>query len=129
VRVKITRQYSSNIVKTLDFAVQNISPAEPEINNSIKMEVGIEDCLHIEFEYNKSKYAAARRLLLSRLLCSSLGSLRPREQIPLARRGHRQNLLFAGAHQNQAHGDRHHQARIDRLGPQHLQRERKHLKV
>ena len=23
---------------------------------SIKMEVGIEDCLHIEFEYNKSKY-------------------------------------------------------------------------
>ncbi|KAJ3358494.1 Vacuolar protein sorting-associated protein 26B-like protein [Kappamyces sp. JEL0680] len=28
----------------------------PEINDSIKMEVGIEDCLHIEFEYNKSKY-------------------------------------------------------------------------
>jgi vacuolar protein sorting-associated protein 26 len=28
----------------------------PEINNSIKMEVGIEECLHIEFEYNKSKY-------------------------------------------------------------------------
>ncbi|PVU92376.1 hypothetical protein BB561_003881 [Smittium simulii] len=28
----------------------------PEINSSIKMEVGIEDCLHIEFEYNKSKY-------------------------------------------------------------------------
>ncbi|KAG8963198.1 hypothetical protein FRC00_007417 [Tulasnella sp. 408] len=25
-------------------------------NNSIKMEVGIEDCLHIEFEHNKSKY-------------------------------------------------------------------------
>lgn len=23
--------------------------------DSIKMEVGIEDCLHIEFEYNKSK--------------------------------------------------------------------------
>lgn len=29
----------------------------PEINDSIKMEVGIEDCLHIEFEYNKSKFA------------------------------------------------------------------------
>jgi len=28
----------------------------PDANNSIKMEVGIEDCLHIEFEYNKSKY-------------------------------------------------------------------------
>ena len=28
----------------------------PEMNSSIKMEVGIEDCLHIEFEYNRSKY-------------------------------------------------------------------------
>lgn len=28
----------------------------PEINDSIKMEVGIEDCLHIEFEYNKAKW-------------------------------------------------------------------------
>jgi hypothetical protein len=26
------------------------------MNSPIKMEVGIEDCLHIEFEYNKSKY-------------------------------------------------------------------------
>lgn len=26
------------------------------MNSSIKMEVGIEDCLHIEFEYNRSKY-------------------------------------------------------------------------
>ncbi len=31
---------------------------EPEINNGIKMEVGIEDCLHIEFEYSKSKYVS-----------------------------------------------------------------------
>jgi len=54
-RAKITRQYSSNIQKVLDFAVQNIN-TDPEINNSIKMEVGIEDCLHIEFEYNKQKY-------------------------------------------------------------------------
>ena len=29
---------------------------QPEVNNSIKMEVGIEDCLHIEFEYSKAKY-------------------------------------------------------------------------
>ena len=29
---------------------------EPDTNNTIKMEVGIEDCLHIEFEYNKSKF-------------------------------------------------------------------------
>jgi len=54
-RVKVTRNYASNIVHTQDFAVQNVG-TEPEINNSIKMEVGIEDCLHIEFEYNKSKY-------------------------------------------------------------------------
>ena len=27
-----------------------------DLKFSIKMEVGIEDCLHIEFEYNKSKY-------------------------------------------------------------------------
>ena len=45
----------SNVVQEFDFAVQNLG-REPEINNSIKMEVGIEDCLHIEFEYNKSKY-------------------------------------------------------------------------
>lgn len=30
----------------------------PDSNNSIKMEVGIEDCLHIEFEYNKCKCVA-----------------------------------------------------------------------
>ncbi|XP_022158323.1 vacuolar protein sorting-associated protein 26A-like isoform X1 [Momordica charantia] len=44
----------SNLEK-LDFEVRNYSPL-PSINNGIKMEVGIEDCLHIEFEYNKSKY-------------------------------------------------------------------------
>ena len=27
------------------------------MNNSIRMEVGIEDCLHIEFEYAKAKYS------------------------------------------------------------------------
>lgn len=27
-----------------------------EMNSSIKMDVGIEDCLYIEFEYSKSKY-------------------------------------------------------------------------
>ncbi|KAI1946829.1 Vacuolar protein sorting-associated protein 26 [Ophidiomyces ophidiicola] len=28
----------------------------PDANSPIKMDVGIEDCLHIEFEYSKSKY-------------------------------------------------------------------------
>jgi vacuolar protein sorting-associated protein 26 len=56
-RVRIARQYASNIVKTLDLAVQNIGTEVAETNNSpIKMEVGIEDCLHIEFEYNKRQY-------------------------------------------------------------------------
>lgn len=55
VRLVVVRNYASNIVKELDFVVQNLYPA-PEINNTIKMEVGIEDCLHIEFEYDKSKY-------------------------------------------------------------------------
>ncbi|KAF2907921.1 hypothetical protein DAI22_12g137000 [Oryza sativa Japonica Group] len=44
-----------SIVEFREFCVRNYSPA-PTINNSIKMEVGIEDCLHIEFEYSKSKY-------------------------------------------------------------------------
>ena len=43
------------MVKELDFWVQNYQLL-PETNSSIKMEVGIEDCLHIEFEYNRSKY-------------------------------------------------------------------------
>jgi len=45
----------SNINKQLEFWVQNYQSA-PETNSNIKMEVGIEDCLHIEFEYNRSKY-------------------------------------------------------------------------
>lgn len=33
----------------------------PDSVTSIKMEVGIEDCLHIEFEYNKAKSVALSR--------------------------------------------------------------------
>lgn len=29
---------------------------QPTSNKNIKMEVGIEDCLHIEFQYNQEKY-------------------------------------------------------------------------
>ncbi|CAM0873972.1 unnamed protein product [Alopecurus aequalis] len=54
-KVTIGRNYVGNIVESRDFCVRNYSPL-PSINNSIKMEVGIEDCLHIEFEYSKSKY-------------------------------------------------------------------------
>ncbi|XP_021843612.1 vacuolar protein sorting-associated protein 26A [Spinacia oleracea] len=54
-KVTISRGYAGSIIEYHDFVVRNYSPL-PSINNSIKMEVGIEDCLHIEFEYNKSKY-------------------------------------------------------------------------
>lgn len=52
-RVVIVRRLS-DITKELDVAVHTLS-LFPEMNNSLKMEVGIEDCLHIEFEYNKAK--------------------------------------------------------------------------
>ncbi len=53
VRVKILRRLSE-IVKEKDIWVHSLHSPTDE-NKSIKMEVGIEDCLHIEFEYNKSK--------------------------------------------------------------------------
>lgn len=37
-------------------AVWQVASEPPENNPPIKMEVGIEDCLHIEFEYNHSRY-------------------------------------------------------------------------
>lgn len=55
VRVTINRGYSSKVIKEEEFSVNNVEP-EPESQSLIKMEVGIEDCLHIEFEYNKGKY-------------------------------------------------------------------------
>lgn len=56
VRATVTRSgFGQTVARERDFWIQNIS-APPEINPSIKMEVGIEECLHIEFEYNKSKY-------------------------------------------------------------------------
>lgn len=55
VRATVTRSYASNVVAEQDVWVQILGSAPP-LNNTIKMEVGIEDCLHIEFEYDKSKY-------------------------------------------------------------------------
>ncbi|CAO3686356.1 unnamed protein product [Rhizopus microsporus] len=54
VRVTVSRRLA-DIVRERDIWV-NSYRMPTEVNNSIKMEVGIEDCLHIEFEYNKSKY-------------------------------------------------------------------------
>ncbi|BFZ05238.1 hypothetical protein BsWGS_08275 [Bradybaena similaris] len=53
-RVTLVKRISDT-VKEQDIVVHTLSQY-PEMNSSIKMEVGIEDCLHIEFEYNKSKY-------------------------------------------------------------------------
>lgn len=54
VRVTVARRLA-DIIREKDMWV-NSYRMPVEVNNSIKMEVGIEDCLHIEFEYNKSKY-------------------------------------------------------------------------
>ena len=55
VRVTISRRFA-DVVQEKEIWVHRYNP-QPEINHSIKMEVGIEGCLHIEFEYNKSKYS------------------------------------------------------------------------
>lgn len=54
VRVTVSRRLA-DVVKEKELWVHSYR-MPPDSNNSIKMEVGIEDCLHIEFEYNKSKY-------------------------------------------------------------------------
>ncbi|GAK67759.1 vacuolar protein sorting-associated protein 26 [Moesziomyces antarcticus] len=54
IRVTISRRLT-DVVKERDIWVHSYR-MPPDSNNAIKMEVGIEDCLHIEFEYNKSKY-------------------------------------------------------------------------
>lgn len=54
VRVTLARRLA-DVVNEQDLWVHQYF-VPPESNAPIKMEVGIEDCLHIEFEYNKSKY-------------------------------------------------------------------------
>ncbi|CAN0197194.1 unnamed protein product [Scytosiphon promiscuus] len=54
IRVTIATR-GKNVTRETEFVVQNIQQ-EPEALDSLKMEVGIEDCLHIEFEYDKSAY-------------------------------------------------------------------------
>jgi len=53
-RVTVVK-WLSDIVKELPLAVRTVSP-HSNTSCSIKMEVGIEDALHIEFEYNKSRF-------------------------------------------------------------------------
>ncbi|UKJ89953.1 Hbeta58/Vps26 protein [Theileria orientalis] len=71
IRITVIKGYGGNITKESSFAVQNIG-VQPEINDTIKMEVGIEDSIHIEFEYNKSKYHL-RDVILGKVYFLSVG--------------------------------------------------------
>jgi vacuolar protein sorting-associated protein 26 len=53
-RVTVSRRMA-DVVREKDIWVYSYR-IPPETNSAIKMDVGIEDCLHIEFEYSKSKY-------------------------------------------------------------------------
>jgi len=54
IRVTVSRRMA-DVIREKDLWVYSFKPPV-ESNSSIKMDVGIEDCLHIEFEYSKSKY-------------------------------------------------------------------------
>jgi len=56
-RVKVVRKLFPALVVNKEIWVHNYQ-IEPTVNNEISMEVGIENCIHIKFEYNKSKYAS-----------------------------------------------------------------------
>ncbi|KAJ9469400.1 Vacuolar protein sorting-associated protein 26 [Diplonema papillatum] len=55
-RVTMRRQNAFDIVEEQDIWVQNPQAAPTAVVPGIKMEVGLEKCLHIEFEYNKRSY-------------------------------------------------------------------------
>lgn len=56
-RVSMNRNYGGKVQKEVDFAVLIPQPEiEEQPQTSLKLEVGIEECLHIDFEYFKSKY-------------------------------------------------------------------------
>lgn len=54
VRVTVSRRMA-DVIREKDLWVYSYR-MPPETNSPIKMDVGIEDCLHIEFEYSKSQY-------------------------------------------------------------------------
>jgi vacuolar protein sorting-associated protein 26 len=54
-KVSVDRKFLPPLTHERDVWVQLLGN-EPEIHEPIKMEVGIEDCLHIEFEYERRMY-------------------------------------------------------------------------
>lgn len=56
-RVTINKSMGQKVVSEKEIAVHLPKPEIEAIpSNPIKLEVGIEECLHIEFEYTKSKF-------------------------------------------------------------------------
>ena len=55
VRVQVERKFFPPIQKDKEVVVFICRP-QPRVDEPIKMEVGIEDCLHIEFEFNRQNY-------------------------------------------------------------------------
>ena len=55
IRVIMERKFLPPVTKDHDVWVQMLG-TEPSHHEAIKMEVGIEDCLHIEFEYDRKHY-------------------------------------------------------------------------
>lgn len=52
IRVLVERKFFPAMKHDQDIIIQKLG-VEPRLNEMIKMEVGIEDCLHIEFQYKK----------------------------------------------------------------------------
>ena len=55
IRIVATRGFGPNLTEEKEIWIVG-KDKEPSSNKNIKMEVGIEDCLHIEFQYNQEKY-------------------------------------------------------------------------
>jgi len=57
IRVSMERKFLPPIIKEHEIIVQSVQPEMAKLpDQKIKMEVGIEDCLHIEFEYDRRHY-------------------------------------------------------------------------
>ncbi|KAN0139511.1 vacuolar protein sorting-associated protein 26 [Lactarius tabidus] len=74
IRVTISPRVA-DVVKEKDIWVHSLR-TPPDSNNSIKMEVGIEDCLQIEIEYHKSNRKDLLFLLLIKIEHMELSNIR-----------------------------------------------------
>ena len=95
----------------------------PDSNNSIKMEVGIEDCLHIEFEYNKSKCVFFNQAGIFTAHNSTPVQVSPEG------RDRREDIFPARSHQDKAHGAVYHSTRDYRRSAKPVQRKRNNNQV